>query len=130
MSSSTIVGRVGRDPDLRFSESGMAVCRFSVAVGRRKKAGDGWEEVTTWHDVTCFGPLAENASESLVKGDEVIAEGYVEEPRAFEKKDGTTGLSLPFVANSLGKSLRWSPAVGSAPSASKPKAVKHDEDPF
>lgn len=112
MSSYTIVGRVGREPDLRFSNSGTAVCRFSVAVSRRKKNGDQWDEVTTWHDVTCFGDLAEHAAESVTKGDEIVAVGYVEEPRTYDKKDGTTGVSLPFVANHLALSLRWATAQG------------------
>ena len=83
-----------------------------MAVNRGKKNADGtWDDVTTWYDVACFKEVAENAAESLVKGDEVICEGYVEEPRTYEKKDGTVGVSLPFVANALGLSLRWAPAA-------------------
>jgi single-strand DNA-binding protein len=131
MSSSTIIGNVGREPDLRFSNSGMAVCRFSVAVNRRKKDGDDWKDVTTWHDVTCFGPLAENVAETIAKGDEIIAEGYVEEPRLYEKKDGSTGVSLPFVANNLGASLRWKSLGGAgAPKAPKPKVETYSTEPF
>lgn len=134
MSSNTIVGRVGREPDLRFSNSGMALCRFSVAVSRRKKDGNDWTEVTTWHDLTCFGDLAEHAAESIKTGDEIIAEGYVEEPRSYEKKDGSVGVSLPFVANALGVSLRWSSlnSLGNTkPRASAPKpAPTYSEEPF
>ena len=128
MSSNTIIGNVGREPDLRFTTSGMAMCRFSVAVNRRKKKGDDWEDVTTWHDLTCFGSLAENVAETISKGDEIIAEGYVEEPRVYEKKDGSTGVSLPFVANNLGASLRWK-ALGRA-GAPKPKKEVFSEEPF
>ena len=134
MSSSTIVGRVGRDPELRFSPNGVAVCRFSVAVGRSKKVGGEWEETTVWHDVTCFNDVAEHAAESITKGDEIIAEGYLEEPRTYEKKDGTVGVSLPFVANALGVSLRWAVyAKEDAPrrSGATPKArASTSEEPF
>jgi single-strand DNA-binding protein len=115
MSNYTIVGRLAADPDLHFSNNGVAVARMRVAVNRRKKVGDDWQDETVWHDVTCFKDLAENVSESLSKGDEIVAEGYLEEPRIFEWKQArpngeTHGVSLPFIANSLGLSLRWSAA--------------------
>ena len=109
MISYTIVGRLGRDPELRFSNTGVATCRFPVAVSRSKKVNGEWEETTVWHDVTCFKENAENAAESLASGDEVVAEGYVEEVRSFEKRDGTTGVSLRFVANVVGPTLGWGP---------------------
>lgn len=118
----TITGRLGRDPELRFANSGTAILKLNVAVSRRKKVGEEWTDETTWMSVAAFGALAENAHERLVKGDEIIAVGYVEEPRAYEKKDGTTGVDLPFVANDLGLSLRWG-----APKTSKPKM---QEEPF
>jgi hypothetical protein len=103
-----------------------------VAVSRGKKVNGQWEDVTTWHDVTCFNDLAENAAASLKVGDEIIAEGYVEEPRIYQKKDNTTAASLPFVANALGMSLRWAVA-SSGPGAQRktvaPK-VDHSEEPF
>ena len=139
MSSSTIVGRVGRDPELRFSAGGVATCKFSVAVGRSKKVNGEWEETTVWHDVVCFKENAEHAAESITKGDEIIAEGYLDELRTFEKKDGTTGVSLSFIANAIGLSLRWAPASAgpkaqgrAKPAAAKPAAAKstYSEEPF
>jgi single-strand DNA-binding protein len=131
VSNYTIVGRVGRDPELRFADSGTAICRFSVAVGRGKKVNGEWQDVTVWHDVTCFKEIAENAAESIRKGDEIIAEGYIEEPRTFQKRDGEAGVSLPFVANSLGLSLRWAAAQGIAPNKPKPAARPvQNEEPF
>lgn len=105
--STTIIGRVGRDPELRFTESGLALCRIPVAVNRNRKKGDQWEEETTWFDVTIFDALAENAASSLSKGDEIIASGYIQQPKSFQKKDGEVGVSLPFVAQEIGPSLRW-----------------------
>ena len=134
MSSSTIVGRIGRDPELRFSNSGVATCRFPVAVGRSKKVNGEWEETTVWHDVTCFKDNAEHAAESLTKGDEIIAEGYIEEVRTFEKRDGTTGVSLAFIANVVGPTLRWSSFNKAGTQAPpRPKAApqpEYSDEPF
>ena len=132
-SNSTLVGKVGRDPELRYSDSGTATCRFSVAVNRGKKVNDQWVDKTTWYDVVVFKELAEHCAESLGKGDEVILEGYVEEPRVYEKKDGTTGVSLPFVANNLGVSLRWAIAKslkGERPAKTAPAPHVFNEEPF
>ena len=139
--STTIIGRVGRDPELRFTDSGLATCRFSAAVNRRKKKGDEWEDETTWFDVTIFGELAENVATSVSKGDEIIASGYIQQPRAFTKKDGETGVSLPFVAQELGVSLRWATSsstptprndnrVTSRPKPQARPAYDSSEDPF
>jgi len=131
-SNYTIIGRLGRDPDLKFTDAGLAICRMNVGVGRRKKVNNEWTEVTVWHDVTAFGDLAENSAQSLSKGDEIIAVGYVEEPRTFEKKDGTVGVSLGFVANDLAFSLRWK-AIDGIPAAPRPRAQKaqgFSDEPF
>jgi len=125
----TIIGRVGKDPEVRYSASGVATCRFSVAVNRRKKVGEEWTDETLWMDLTCFKDLAENAASSVSKGSEIIAHGYLEEIRTYEKKDGTLGVSLPFIANDLGLSLRWNaatPIAGSAPT----RKPTHSEEPF
>ena len=103
----TIVGRLGNDPQFSISERGTVVVRMSVAVEHRRKKGDEWVSDTVWHDVTCFGELADNLASSVTKGDEIIATGRIEAPRSFEKKDGTTGVSLPMVATDVGFSLRW-----------------------
>lgn len=124
----TITGRVGRDPEVRYAGSGTAVCRLSVAVGRRKKIGDEWTDETVWMDLTCFKELAENVANSVSKGDEIIATGHLEEIRTYEKKDGSTGVALPFVANEVGLSLRWKSATALA-GAQGPRP-QHSEEPF
>jgi single-strand DNA-binding protein len=106
-SNYTIVGRIGTDPRLSVSDNGVVTVKFSVAVGHRKKKDGEWTEETVWHDLTIFGDQAENAAESFVKGDQIIATGRVEEPRTFEKKDGTTGVALPFIVDDIGPALRF-----------------------
>lgn len=72
----TIIGHLGRDPELRYTPQGDAVCDFSVAVNDRKrdKAGE-WQDVTNWFRVTLWRRQAENAAKYLTKGSQVYVEG-------------------------------------------------------
>ena len=71
-----IVGHLGRDPELRYTPQGSAVCNFSVATSdkKRDKAGE-FQEVTTWFKVTLWEKKAEVASKYLTKGSQVYIEG-------------------------------------------------------
>lgn len=71
-----IVGNLGRDPELRYTPQGTAVCNFSIATNekRRDKAGE-MQEVATWFRVTLWGKQAEVASKYLTKGSAVYVEG-------------------------------------------------------
>ena len=71
-----LVGNLGRDPELRYTPQGKAVCSFSMATNekRRDKAGE-LQDVTTWFKITLWGNQAENASKYLSKGRPVYIEG-------------------------------------------------------
>ena len=71
-----IVGNLGRDPELRYTPQGNAVCNFSMATNekRRDKSGE-LQDITTWFRVTLWGRQAENASKYLQKGSQVYIEG-------------------------------------------------------
>ena len=71
-----IIGNLGRDPELRYTPQGNAVCNFSVATNekRRDKAGE-LQDLTTWFRVTLWGKQAENGSKYLTKGSPVYIEG-------------------------------------------------------
>ncbi|MGI8495065.1 MAG: single-stranded DNA-binding protein [Pyrinomonadaceae bacterium] len=71
-----IVGNLGRDPELRYTPQGSAVCNISVATSekRRDKAGD-FQDVTTWFRVTLWEKKAETAAKYLTKGTAVYIEG-------------------------------------------------------
>jgi single-strand DNA-binding protein len=72
----TIVGNLGRDPELRYTPQGKAVCSFSMATNekRRDKSGE-MQDVTTWFRITLWGSQAENANKFLAKGRSVYIEG-------------------------------------------------------
>jgi single-strand DNA-binding protein len=71
-----LVGNLGRDPELRYTPQGKAVCSFSMATNekRRDKSGE-LQDVTTWFKVTLWGNQAETASKYLAKGRPVYIEG-------------------------------------------------------
>jgi len=72
----TIVGYLGRDPELRYTPQGTALCKMSIATTERRKNGAGeTEEHTTWFRVTAWGRQAELANEYLAKGRQVYVEG-------------------------------------------------------
>lgn len=90
----TIIGNLGRDPELRYTPQGNAVCDFSVAVNDRKrdKAGE-WQDVTTWFKITFWGKQAENASKYLTKGRQVYVEGRLQ-LEEWTDRDGKNRFTL------------------------------------
>src|SRR5204862_4271978 len=72
----TIVGNLGRDPELRYTPQGAAVCSFSMATNekRRDKSGE-LQDITTWFKITLWRNQAENAAKYLTKGSPVYIEG-------------------------------------------------------
>lgn len=67
-----IMGNLGRDPELSYTQSGMAVCKFSIATSKRKKDGT---DVTSWHRCTAFGRTAEIITQYVGKGSQLYVEG-------------------------------------------------------
>jgi single-strand DNA-binding protein len=71
-----LVGNLGKDPDIRFTEKGTPVCEFSLATNERRKNGDaGYQDITTWFQITVWGRQAETAAQYLKKGRLVYIEG-------------------------------------------------------
>lgn len=98
----TITGKIGQEPELRYSQGGMAILTFSVA----DTYGKDDKKKTTWHNVTVFAQLAENVANSVSKGDTVIISGRYEQDE-YTKKDGTKGKSIKLIADEVGCSCRW-----------------------
>ena len=89
-----IVGYLGRDPELKYTPQGTAICDFSVATTERRKDKSGeMQEATTWFRVSLFGRQAEVASQYLTKGRQVYVEGQLSQ-RDWTDKDGNTRTSL------------------------------------
>lgn len=97
-----LVGNLGRDPELRYTPQGTAVCDFSVATSEKRKDSTGGEtkEETTWFKVTFWGRQAEVASQFLSKGRQVYVEGRLR-AREWTDKDGKVRTSLEVTGTDL-----------------------------
>src|SRR6185436_11958450 len=96
-----IVGNLGRDPELRYTPQGIAVCNFSLATNEKKRDKSGeLQDVTTWFRVTLWRNQAENAAKYLTKGRPVYIEGRlgVEE---WTDRDGNTRYTLEVQATDM-----------------------------
>jgi len=83
----TILGRVGQTPELRFTENGTAACKFSVAVSRKYKTKTGEQkEETVWYKVQTWQATAENVSKYVSKGDMIFVTGALQTPRVYDSK--------------------------------------------
>ncbi|MEM7495716.1 MAG: single-stranded DNA-binding protein [Myxococcota bacterium] len=100
MAKMTIIGNLGKDPEVRYTQSGVAVCNLNVAVNERRKEGDSWTEHTEWYTIVCFDKRAELAGEYLKKGRQVYAEGRPQY-RTWQDRDGQTRVSAELVAFQL-----------------------------
>ena len=102
-----ILGRLGRDPEISYTPSGMAVCKFSLATSRKKKDGS---EITQWHRCTAFDKLGETIAQYLSKGRELFIEGELQYSQY--EKDGIKRYSTDII-------VRQFNFVGSASSPSQ-----------
>jgi single-strand DNA-binding protein len=103
ISKITLVGNLGRDPEVKYSQgSNMAMADFSIAVSNKKKDRDGrWNDHTEWFSVRCFGRTAENyVAKYLKKGQRAYVEGRLEIDR-WVNRDGKDQVTLKVIANDV-----------------------------
>jgi single-strand DNA-binding protein len=95
-----LVGNLGADPDMRYTASGMAVCKLSIATSRRytDKQGNRQEE-TAWHRVDAWGKLAEVCGQYLSKGRQVYIEGRLK--YGSYEKDGVKHYTTDIIAENM-----------------------------
>jgi single-strand DNA-binding protein len=108
ITSTTIVGNLTRDPEIRYTRDGQATTSLSVAVNRRwqDRTSKEWEESTSYFDVVCWRDLAENVALSLTKGARVVVAGRLEQ-RSWESDEGEKRSKVEIVADEIGASLRF-----------------------
>ncbi len=96
-----LIGRLGRDPEVRYMANGEAVCNFSVATSESWKDKNGQrQESTEWHNVTMYRKLAEIAGQYLTKGSQVYLEGKIQS-RKYQGKDGIERTAYEIIANEM-----------------------------
>lgn len=96
-----LIGNLTRDPEVRYTPKGTAVGEMGLAVNRRVKVGEEWEDETTFVDVTLWGNNAENAQKYLVKGRSVFIEGRLQLDSWEDKQSGQKRTKLKVVAEVL-----------------------------
>ena len=129
MNTITVSGNVGRDPELKYSASGTAVVKFSVA----DTTGKDDNKKTVWHDVVVFKEQAENVAASIKKGSRVIVTGRLDKSD-YTGKDGVKKQRVEVIADDVSISLRWS-AYGDDNNINTAKDLLNatdvdDEEPF
>jgi single-strand DNA-binding protein len=97
-----LVGNLGRDPEVRYSPNGGAICNVTIATSRQRKNKDSGEksEETEWHRVVFFDRLAEIAGEYLKKGRSVYVEGRLQ-TRKWQDKDGVEKYTTEVIASEM-----------------------------
>ena len=110
MSFHTIViaGRLGRDPEMRYSPAGQAVTNFNLAANRQfTDSNSQVVKETTWFEISVWGKTAENCNQYLHKGSMVLVEGRLVcdpetgGPRLYSRKDGTPGTAFEVSASTV-----------------------------
>jgi single-strand DNA-binding protein len=94
-----LVGRLTRDAELKYTAGGQAVCKFSVAVNRRKKSGEQWVDEASFFDIVLWGRQGETLNQYLLKGKQVGIDGELRQDRW--EQDGQNRSKVEIVANNL-----------------------------
>jgi single-strand DNA-binding protein len=125
INSITIVGRLGGDPEIRTTQSGSTVTKFSLATDRYN--GKERDKTTDWHRVVCFGQLAENCAKYLAKGRQAAVRGSMK--YGSYEKDGVRHNTAEVMAEEV-QFLGGGNGGGQAEGEFQPDAVAPNDMPF
>jgi single-strand DNA-binding protein len=98
INSVSIIGRLTRDAELKFTAGGGAVCNFSIAVNRRRKNGDQWEDEANFFDIVLFGKQGESLHQYLKKGKQIAIGGELKQDR-WQTPEGQNRSKVVIIAN-------------------------------
>jgi single-strand DNA-binding protein len=94
-----LIGRLTRDAELKYTANGQAVCKFSIAVNRRRKNGDQWVDEPNFFDIVLWGRQGESLNQYLVKGKLIGVDGELRQDRW--EQDGQNRSKVEIVANNI-----------------------------
>jgi len=133
----TLIGRLGNDPQMRYTADGTPVTSFNVATDRRWTDSSGQQQQkTVWFRVSAWRRLADTCNQFLAKGRLVFIEGELQEPKPYQGRDGEWRASLDVTALNvkfLSARGEGAPAAGAAEPAEGEAAapmVDEEEIPF
>ncbi|HEY6249995.1 MAG TPA: single-stranded DNA-binding protein [Candidatus Angelobacter sp.] len=97
-----LVGNLGKDPEVKYTTSGVPVAKFSVATNERYKDKSGeWQDRTEWHNIVAWQRLAEIVGEYVKKGSKIYIEGRLQTSSWEDKQSGEKKYKTEIVANDL-----------------------------
>jgi single-strand DNA-binding protein len=134
-----LIGRLGRDPEMRFTPNGRAVTNFTMATNEVwTDQNSERQERTEWHRIVAWGKLAENCAKLLTKGKQVYIEGRLQ-TRQWDDRDGNKRYTTEVVANTMqlltpadnaGRFTGDQDDPGYSPNDSTPDNQEFDDIPF
>src|SRR5438105_1661541 len=124
LNKATLIGNLGKDPELSYTASGVAVAKFSIATNERWKDQDGNpQERTEWHNIVAWRKLAEICGQYLKKGSKVYLEGKLQTRSWDDKNTGVKRYTTEIIADDL----IMLDARGATAANGDPTAVSSDE---
>lgn len=123
-----LIGRLTRDAELKYTNSGSAICKFSIAVNRRRKSGEGWVDEANFFDIAAWGKMGETLNQYLTKGKQIAVHGELRQNRW--EQDGQPRSKVEIFANNI--QLLGSPRDGgqSASGGGQRAAAPRRQNPF
>lgn len=125
-----IIGRLGKDPDMRYAPSGTAIASVNLATNHSTKDADGnWNQQTEWHSIKVFGKQAEFVGEYLKKGKLAYVEGRLQ-TSSWEDQNGQKKYRTEIIANDiqmLGSRSDGETQESQSPAQSQPKPATEPE---
>lgn len=104
--STTLIGNVVADPEIRRTEGGAKVATFAIAVNKKR----GEETYTSYFDVAVWGDMADNVVTSIHKGDRIVVTGELKQ-RTYEDREGKKRSAVELQVEGIGPDLRWATAT-------------------
>ncbi len=143
MNRVTLMGRVGKDPEIRSFQNGDKVANFTIATSERWKDKDSGEkkERTEWHNVSVTGPVVKVVEAYVHKGDQILIEGQLQ-TRKWQDQAGNDKYTTEVVVRAIGGAVhliggakgdaptRDNDPARQAPAGGKPRVEMDDEIPF
>lgn len=114
-----LIGRLTRDSELKYTANGMPVCKFAIAINKRRKQGEQWVDEANFFDIVLWGRSGESLNQYLVKGKQVAIEGELHQNRW--EQDGQTRSKVEVVATNvqlLGGNVGSGQGLGQSPASS------------
>lgn len=121
-----LIGRLTKDAALTYTSGGMAVCKFAIAVNKRRKQGEQWVEEVSFFDIVAWGKSGESLNQYLAKGKQVAVEGELHQNRW--EQDGQARSKIEINANNVQLLGGGDAKTAPAPTRSEPRQAPPFDD--